>query len=283
VAILIAVGAGAVTVAVTGDEPDASARPLPAADFPEPGLGHAHGLGVDPGDGSLYAATHFGLLRLKDGRMHRVANRYQDTMGFEVLGPGWFLGSGHPDFREDNPPLLGLIESKDGGRSWTALSLRGEADFHAIEAAHDRIYAYDSTSETFMVSDDGRDWDRRSQLVVLDFAVSPHDPQVVVAGTELGLRRSTDGGRTWQAVAGAPDLTLVAWDEELVGISADGAVHASGDTGRAWSPRGEVGGEPEAMVLAALNGRTLFVAVAERGILESRDGGRTFRVAYSDG
>ena len=279
-AVLIAVAAGAATVAFNSDEPKVSAASLPAGDFPEPGVGHAHGLGVDPADGSLYAATHFGLLRLEDGRMHRVANRYQDTMGFEVLGPGRFLGSGHPDFREDHPPLLGLIESKDAGQSWTSLSLRGEADFHAIEAAHDRIYAYDSTSETFMVSDDGRDWDRRSQLVVLDFAVSPDDPEVVVAATELGLRRSTDGGRTWPTVAGAPDLTLVGWDRELFGISADGAVHASADEGLTWSPRGVVGGEPEAMTL---EGRRLFVAVAERGILESGDGGRTFRVAYSDG
>jgi hypothetical protein len=283
VAVLVAVAAGTATVAFNGDEPAVSAASLPAGDFPEPGIGHTHGLGVDPADGSLYAATHFGLLRLEDGRMHRVANRYQDTMGFEVLGPGRFLGSGHPDFREDNPPLLGLIESKDAGQSWTSLSLRGEADFHAIEAAHDRIYAYDSTSETFMVSDDGRDWDRRSQLVVLDFAVSPDDPQVVVAATDLGLRRSTDGGRTWKSVAGAPDLTLVAWDGDLVGITADGAVNASGDAGRTWSPRGEIGGEPQAMALAAVDGPQLFVAVAERGILESRDGGRTFRVAYRDG
>ena len=127
--------------------------------------------------------------------MHRVANRYQDTMGFEVIGPGRFLASGHPDFREDNPPLLGLIESVDGGRSWTPLSLRGEADFHASEAAHGKVYAYDSTSETFMVSDSGREWDRRSQLVVLDFAVSPDDLQLVLATTEDGPQRSTDGGR----------------------------------------------------------------------------------------
>jgi hypothetical protein len=67
-----------------------------------------------------------------------------------------------------------------------ALSLRGKADFHAIEYVHDRVYAYDSTSETFMVSDNGRTWERRSQLVVLDFAVSPEDPELVVAATQDG-------------------------------------------------------------------------------------------------
>ncbi|MEX2290553.1 MAG: exo-alpha-sialidase [Mycobacteriales bacterium] len=281
VAGLVVVGAGTATVWLKGQEPAAREVPLPAGQFPEPGIEHTHGLGVDPADGVLYAATHFGLLRLEDGRMTRVANRYQDTMGFEVVGPGRFLGSGHPDFREDNPPLLGLIESTDGGQSWTPLSLRGEADFHAIGSAHDRIYAYDSTSETFMVSGDGRSWDRRSQLVVLDFAVSPQDPDLVVAATEAGPRTSTDGGRTWASLAGAPDLAVLSWDDELVAVSQDGGVHASEDRGRTWSARGRVGGEPEAMTVAAVDGRhSIFVAVAERGILRSRDGGHTFQVFY---
>jgi hypothetical protein len=283
VAGLVAVGAGAVGMSLKGQEPAAREVPLAAGEFPEPGIEHTHGLGVDPADGVLYAATHFGLLRLEGGRMTRVANRYQDTMGFEVVGPGRFLGSGHPDFREDNPPLLGLIESTDGGQSWTPLSLRGKADFHAIESAHDRIYAYDSTSETFMVSGDGQTWDRRSQLVVLDFAVSPKDPELVVAATEDGPLRSTDGGRNWVSLTGAPDLAVLTWDDELVAVSQDGRVHASGDQGRTWSARGRVGGEPEAMTAAAADtGRSLFVAVAEHGIVESRDGGRTFRLFYRD-
>jgi hypothetical protein len=280
---LVVVGAGATAVSLSGQEPAARGVSLPAGEFPEPGIEHTHGLGVDPADGVLYAATHFGLLRVEDGRMTRVANRYQDTMGFEVVGPGRFLGSGHPDFREDNPPLLGLIESTDAGQSWTPLSLGGQADFHAIEYAHGRVYAYDSTSETFMVSDDGQTWERRSQLVVLDFAVSPEDPELVVAATMAGPRRSTDGGRTWVPLAGAPSLTVLTWDDELVGVSQDGGVHASGDEGRTWSTRGGVGGEPEAMTVAALDGgRSMFVAVAERGILESRDGGQTFRLFYRD-
>jgi hypothetical protein len=280
---LVVVGAGATAVSLNRQEPAAREAPLAAGEFPEPGIEHTHGLGVDPADGVLYAATHFGLLRLEDGRMTRVANRYQDTMGFEVVGPGRFLASGHPDFREDNPPLLGLIESTDGGQSWTPLSLRGKADFHAIEWAHDRIYAYDSTSETFMVSGDGQTWDRRSQRVILDFAVSPQDPELVVAATEDGPQRSRNGGRTWESLTGAPDLAVLTWDDEPVAVSQDGIVHASGDQGRTWSTRGRVGGEPEAMTAAATEGgRSLFVAVAGRGIVESRDGGQTFRLFYRD-
>ncbi|MEJ7704408.1 MAG: hypothetical protein WKF47_12385 [Geodermatophilaceae bacterium] len=47
-----------------------------------------------PHDGVLYAATHSGLFRLPEGGdPERVANRYQDTMGFTVTGPNTFLGS----------------------------------------------------------------------------------------------------------------------------------------------------------------------------------------------
>lgn len=282
-AAVVTLGAVVAAAGLTRAQPDAASAGLPAGEFPEPGIEHTHGLGVDPADGVLYAATHFGLLRLEDGRMQRVANRYQDTMGFEVVGPGRFLGSGHPDFREDNPPLLGLIESTDAGDSWTPLSLRGRADFHAIEAAHGQVYGYDSTSETFMVSDAGRDWDRRSQLPLVDFAVSPDDPGLVVAATESGLRRSTDGGRTWAAWAGPPDLARVVWEDELIGVTTDGSVHASADGGRTWSALGQVGGEPEAITVDAGEGQpTIFVAVAEKGIAESTDGGRTFRLVYSD-
>jgi hypothetical protein len=36
-------------------------------------------------------------------------------MGFTIVGPNRFLGSGHPDLRDDLPPLLGLIESTNRG------------------------------------------------------------------------------------------------------------------------------------------------------------------------
>ena len=65
----------------------------PSADDTE--VGHIHGLGIDPADGTLYVATHFGLFHVKDDHEPtRVADRYQDTMAFTVVGPGHFLGSG---------------------------------------------------------------------------------------------------------------------------------------------------------------------------------------------
>ena len=259
---------------------------LPPAEFPEPGVVHVHGLGVDPADGQLYAATHSGLFRLpEDGsEATRVANRYQDTMGFTVVGPNTFLASGHPDFREDNPPRLGLVESTDAGQSWQPLSLRGEADFHALHAAHGNVYGYEAGSGQFMVSPDRKTWESRSELPMRDFAVSPTDPDTVLATTQRGLVRSTDGGRTWTAIA-APPLAVLSWGaaDSLHGIGPDGDVHHSADGGDSWTARGNAGGPPEAVTVDTVGGdEVLYVAVSERGIVQSTDGGRTFTTRYAE-
>jgi len=161
-AVAAAATAVSVVLAQSGDEGGSdgggAGSALPPLDV-ETGVVHVHGLGVDPGDGVLYAATHSGLFRVPEqGRAARVANRAQDTMGFSIVGPGRFIGSGHPDFREDDvrPPLLGLIECDDRGQTWDRISLLGKADFHALHAAHGNVYGnvygYDSTSQTFMAS-----------------------------------------------------------------------------------------------------------------------------------
>lgn len=270
--------------------PDGTTRlttPLPPVDV-ETGVVHVHGLGVDPADGVLYAATHSGLFRIPtSGRATRVANRAQDTMGFSVAGPGTFIGSGHPDPREDDarPPLLGLIRSTDAGRTWERLSLHGTADFHSLVAAHGQVYGYDSTSGTFMVSSDLRSWDRRAQLPLRDLAVDPAARDRVVATSRQGLLRSEDGGRTFAPVAGAPALVVLAWDDSagLYGIDIDGTVHRSTDAARTWTAAGSAGGSPEALAVDPRDGTTtVYVAVAERGILASTDGGATFTTRYRD-
>jgi hypothetical protein len=136
-----------------------------------------HGLGVNPADGLVYAATHFGLWQLpEEGQAERVGDTGYDFMGFTVVGPDHFRASGHPTMVEDLPPLLGLIESTDGGQSWRSVSLLGEVDFHALRVAHDRVYGWSSSSGEFMVSDDGEEWDRRGTAPIFDFVVDPDDP-----------------------------------------------------------------------------------------------------------
>jgi hypothetical protein len=264
---------------------DRAASPSPAV-AEDPGVVHVHGLGINPRDGALVAATHTGLFVIGDGTATRVTDRLQDTMGFTVVGPDQFLGSGHPDFRDtqlmvpNKRPLLGLVESRDAGRSWQPLSLLGEADFHALEVAHGLVYGYDSTGQRFMVTGDHRRWQVRSTVELVGFAVSPADPELMVATTGRTMLRSTDGGRHWQPLQG-PALLVMDWADQagLWGITADGQVWHSPDAAKTWQRPGRVGGQPEALL--ADQGR-LYAAVVELGILSSADGGRSWQLRYRE-
>ena len=247
----------------------------------EVGVAHVHELGINPADGRLLAATHQGLFRIPfEDPAAPIGDRYQDTMALTVVGPDHLLASGHPDLRErdmiprDKPPLLGLIESIDAGRSWRPLSLLGAADFHVLAVSKDRIFGLDSTGGQLMVTGDGRRWEPRAPLVARDLAVSPEDADFVLAPRDDGLAVSRDGGRTF-APAPGPPLVLVSWPaaSALWGVTGTGEVHLSLDGGDRWEVRGVLPGAPEAFLAGPTD---LYAAVAGRGILQSRDGGRTW-------
>ena len=269
-----AVGGGALFGGGGGDTVASTASGAPF------GMAHVHGLGVDPQDGALLAGTHYGAFRVgQDGSVEQVGPT-QDFMGFTVAGAGRYLASGHPGADQaDAPPNLGLIGSTDGGASWDSLSLRGEADFHTLEARHDRVYGH--SGGRLMVSQDNRTWEERASISLADLAVSPQDPETVLATTEQGLALSVDGGETFSGVPGAPVMVLITWTDEgmIVGVDPQGGVHASGDGGASWERRGTAAGQPAALTATA---DAVYVATADGRIVESADGGRTFDVRYQE-
>ena len=253
---------------------------------PTRGPVHVHGLGIDPADKALFIATHTGLFRVPEGKRKagRIADRFQDTMGFTVVGPDRFLGSGHPDLREasekDLPPLLGLIESTDSGESWTPISLLGEADFHVLRFAGDRVYGYDASNDRLLSSSDrGRSWDELEKPgPVLDMAVDPSDARrltlTTAGGRRPGLFESTDGARTW--IRRSDAIGLLAWPNRLFLVAFDGQVLSSTDDGRTFSRRGEIGGQPAALV--GDGPATLYATLHDGTIKRSVDGGSTWTV-----
>lgn len=259
------------------------AAPTPSREAVEQDVGmlHVHGLAVDPDDGdALYAATHTGLFHIAEGVATRRGEGWHDLMGFTVVGPGDFLASGHPDLRDeslhlpDTVPLLGLVGSGDGGRTWRSLSLLGEADFHALRAAHGLVYGADATGGRFMVTTDRASWETRSQAQLADFAVSPDDADLIIGTFADGVRRSRDGGRTWEPAAAVP-LLLLSWDGQwLYGATAAGEVQASEDDGVTWQPRGRLPGEPGALLA---HGGRLFAALRDGAVVRSEDDGATWQ------
>ncbi len=277
----------AVPVLVWGLASSSNEEPGQVGHARDLGVAHVHGLGVNPADESLFVATHTGTFRIPDeGQAERVGASYQDTMGFTIAGPDRFLGSGHPDvpsLQAGQPPLLGLIESTDAGETWTSLSLSGEADFHGLAFAHERVYGWDSTSGRFMVSDDLATWDSRSTVDLFGFAIDPADADHVVGASPEGLLDSADGGRSWQRVE-SPGLVALSWDAGtgLWGVEPDGTVHRRQGSGSTWEEAGLLPGQPEAML--AREG-VLYAAALEddvTGIYRSDDDGTTWRLIYRD-
>jgi hypothetical protein len=255
------------------DDPSSETSQPSAPAIEDPGLEHVHGLGVDPADGQLYAASHYGVFRIgSDGSYMRVADRWQDTMAFTVAGPNEFLASGHPDLRErDLPPHLGLIESTDAAETWTSVSLSGEADFHGLDVTGSRIFGYDSVGERLLVTDDRRTWDLVAQGPMLDIAADPANSDRVLAVAASGdlMAHDVTGGQ--KQIPQAPDVVMLDWPEPdlLVGVTGTGAMYRSSDAGNSWHRRAAPPGQPHALDVTP--GR--WHVATERGIFASRDDG----------
>jgi len=282
-ALVLAVISGGIFVASrrnaeNGNSGEGSAAPV---------IAHVHGLGVNPADGSLQVATHTGTFRIAvDGPVERVGSTAQDTMGFTVVGPNHFLGSGHPDaagFRQGKPPRLGLIESTDAGATWAIRSLAGEVDFHALAASAGTTYGLDSGTGNLLASTDNTTWETRSTVKLSGLAVDPARVDHLVGAGPAGTLASVDGGRTWQPITGAPRLVAISWAPggTLWGVDRTGTSHRSTDGGATWQASGGVEGQPEALL--ATDDR-LFVAAAgpdDRTVIyQSADAGRTWQVRY---
>jgi hypothetical protein len=257
------------------DQPSAPATPS------DPGVIHIHGLGRNPADGALFIATHTGVFRMgsSDRSPERVAGLYQDTMGFTVVGRDHFLGSGHPGSIENDPPFLGLIESRNAGSTWRPISLRGDVDFHVLEAQGKTVYGFGSDWDTrearFLRSDDtGRTWTRLTPPEgLLGLAIDPQDPRVSVA---LGEQRgwvSRDGGASWRPlpIPGG----MVTWTRELGLIAVDlgGVIRTASEPTGEWNKVGRLSGTPAALEGV---GEELLVATHESQVVSSRDGGKTW-------
>ncbi len=268
------------------------------ADGARPAIRHVHGLAVDPYDPArLYVATHDGLWtwREPDGWQGRVGPVI-DLMGFNPgAAPGEFFSSGHPGPGTRMPNPVGLIRSRDGGRTWEILSLAGEVDFHVLAvspAGGRRVYGFYYGDGLFYRSDDGgRTWSRQRVAALagpdgrgpLQLVAHPADPDTLLAAGESGLLRSADGGRTWETLLPGA-VTAAAFvprdPQQLLAYELDRGLVRSADGGGTWQPLGfKVEGRDAVAFLAVHPGDpgTVYAATFGATLLRSRDGGRTWQ------
>jgi photosystem II stability/assembly factor-like uncharacterized protein len=158
----------------------------------------------------------------------------------------------------------GVRRTRDGGETWSDCALPEAAVFSlAVSPADGAVYAGTEPSRLFRSDDSGDSWRELDALLELPsrptwsfpprpwtshvrwIAPSPHDPDTLLVGIELGgLMRSTDGGMTWQdhRPGAQPDVHSLAWHPRVEGRAYEaggGGAAFSEDGGDTWHPADE--------------------------------------------
>lgn len=159
----------------------------------------------------------------------------------------------------------GLLESRDGGRSWQPTSLTG-ADAMNVKVSGERIQiaGHDLYVES---SDGGASWEPvPNDLPGLDlhaFAVDPADPDHAwTFALGFGLFETTDAGRHWELRQRGNWGTLAAYRAGhrtvLITVGLEGLVR-SNDGGATWEPLAYPGA-PLGAIAAARDGTVVYAA-----------------------
>lgn len=175
----------------------------------------------------------------------------------------------------------GVSESRDGGRTWSALPERNDA--MSLSAASDGSIIV-AGHDVFRASrDGGATWaPLEADLPNLDihgFTRDPADPRRMWAYLATGgLWESTDVGAHWTRVREDNVVFPVAIADgtatRLLGVDATGLV-SSTDGGRTWASLGLPPTYPMTSLTATANGRLIFAGSPD-GLFVSRDGGATW-------
>lgn len=208
----------------------------------------------------LYAATGDGIARLEEAGGEwlvelSLAGSTAHCLAVDPADPARVYAG----LREG-----GVRRTDDGGRSWVDCSPPQTAVFSlAVSAPDGAVYAGTEPSALYRSEDAGETWRELDALLELPsrptwsfpprpwtshvrwIAPSPHDPDLILVGIELGgLMRSTDGGATWQdhRPGAARDVHSLAWHPRVEGrayeAGGDGAAWSE-DAGETWQPADE--------------------------------------------
>jgi hypothetical protein len=177
----------------------------------------------------------------------------------------------------------GLLESRNGGRSWQPTALSGAdamnvrpAPGNTLQVAGHNVYveSTDGSAHWAPVANDLPGLDLHA------FTIDPADPKHAWAwSVGYGLFESTDRGRHWAIRQVGDWPVLVAIDAEgaadLLGVSSRGLA-TSTDGGQNWRSLANPGGGQVASLAARPDGNLLYAGTTT-GLKRSDDGGLTWR------
>jgi len=147
-------------------------------------------------------ASDYGALSVQpNGRVTRLSDKagFLTDLIAHPSKPDILFSSGYRSKTEK----LGVLHSKDGGRSWSRVSdgAHGPVAFHAMAASPaDPPALYGAETDIQISRDHGKTWTSRGKPPgqLFDIAASATDPKTLYAATREGLFRSTDEGVSWK-------------------------------------------------------------------------------------
>jgi photosystem II stability/assembly factor-like uncharacterized protein len=179
----------------------------------------------------------------------------------------------------------GVRRSTDGGTTWASTGIAAPSYALAIDATGTRVYAATNMG-TFRSTDAGTTFSLMTNDLAEALLLDPLNPSIVYAGLACGygtgavgaggIRRSVDGGSTWQSTAGTLCVRAMA------GVPG-GPIFAAGSGGSGFVTSTDQGGTllaggegivgDASSVAAAPDGKTVYVGTVS-GLFKSTSGGR---------
>lgn len=183
----------------------------------------------------------------------------------------------------------GLLESRDGGRSWQAGSLSGAdaMNVKTTDGGRIQVAGHDVYLES---SNGGATWQSvPNDLPGLDlhaFAIDPADADHAwTFAVGFGLFESSDAGRTWSVRQPGSWAYLTAYRRNdrtvLVAVGPTGLVRSL-DSGTTWEPLAYPGAPLSGGIGAAADGSVLYAATGA-GLRRSTNQGQTWDATGFDG
>lgn len=212
---------------------------------------HLHGLGYDSENERLFLASHYGIFVIQNNQLYQLGQNRDDLMGFSLnqRNPSVIYASGHPRAGGN----LGVIESTDAGLTFERIFSNigpGRVDFHSmtISYANPNILYGFFQGRLYRTKDGGNSWEfaRGQNFPQRGFcwgapclAADTEQENVVYAGTEVGLARSSDFGDTWEVVeSDAGSVMSVGVNpqnsERMFAFTENYGVVKSADGGKTW-------------------------------------------------